>query len=241
MYRGKRILGVVPARGGSKGLPHKNIRPLLKKPLLAWTLDAAKASNYLDRVIVSTDDHAIANVVRKHGGEVPFMRPAELAQDETSSIDVMVHAISWLKDQGDLFDYVIMLEPTSPLRETADIDQALEQLISHPQAKAIVSVTRLEGDHPEFHVVVDPASRCIRRPNGSSTFKILRRQDLDDMYFFEGTLYISEVAAFMKRRTFYHELTLPYIVPRWKSPEIDELQDFITVEALLKARMKGLL
>src|SRR5207248_658548 len=112
MYQGKRILGVVPARGGSKGLPKKNIRPLLGKPLLAWTLEQAKASQYFDRVIVSTDSVEIADIARKSGGDVPFLRPAELARDTTATIDVLVHALSYLKENGEFYDDLVLLEPT---------------------------------------------------------------------------------------------------------------------------------
>jgi CMP-N,N'-diacetyllegionaminic acid synthase len=239
MYRQKHIVGVVPARGGSKGLPGKNIRPLLGKPLLAWTLEQARSSRYLDRVFVSTDSPEIQKVAQLYGGDVPVLRPATLAVDTTSTIDVLLHVLNYLEDQGDHYDYLALLEPTSPLREAADIDRGVEQLVDHPQAKALVSVTRHEGTHPVFNSVIDPASGCLRRPEGGAQFQFFRRQDLTSVYYFEGTLYISDVPTLIQRKTFYHDLTLPYIVPRWQAPEIDELLDFVCIESILKARQAG--
>ena len=236
MYKNKRILGVVPARGGSKGLPNKNITLLLGKPLLAWTLEQARASRYLDRVIVSTDNQEIADTARRHGGDVPFMRPPALALDVTATIDVLLHAVAQLQRLGESYDYLALLEPTSPLRETSDIDECIERLVNHSAAKAIVSVALHEGTHPVFNVEIDAPSGCIRNPAGGADFKFFRRQDIPALYYFEGTIYISEMNTLLEKKTFYHELTLPYVVPRWKAPEIDELQDLVCVEALLKAR-----
>ncbi|CEO88250.1 acylneuraminate cytidylyltransferase family protein [Syntrophaceticus schinkii] len=126
MYKGKKILGLIPARGGSKGLPGKNIKPLCGKPLIAWAIEQGLASKYLDKVIVSTDDEEIAKVSRSFGAEVPFMRPGELATDAAKTIDVVVHALEFLKQRGGLeFDYLALLEPTSPLRKNGDIDKSI--------------------------------------------------------------------------------------------------------------------
>lgn len=239
MYKGKSILALIPARGGSKGLPRKNIRPLLGTPLMAWSIDQGLGSRYLDSVLVSTDDGEIASVARQYGAEVPFMRPAALATDEAASIDVIAHAVESLKSAGRVFDYLLLLEPTSPLREVSDIDASIELLLEHPSAQALVSVAKLESGHPEFNVVIDGQTGCIRKTNGGADFRVLRRQELADVYFLEGSVYLSEMQALLERRTFYHELTLAYPVPRWKSLEIDELTDFISAEALLKARLQG--
>jgi CMP-N,N'-diacetyllegionaminic acid synthase len=237
MIKGKSVLGVVPARAGSKGLPGKNIRPLLGKPLIAWTIEAALKSAYVDKTVVSTEDPRTAEIAKSFGATVPFLRPPELARDETPTIDVLLHMLDHLEKHNERFDYLILLEPTSPLREVSDIDGCMEQIVQHPAAKSIVSVARLEGSHPEFNAVIDPSSGCIRRLDGSSNFRFLRRQELTDVYYFEGTVYVSQVSALRERRSFYHDLTLPYVVPRWKAPEIDELSDFLTIEALLKARL----
>ncbi len=240
MYKDKKIMALIPARGGSKGLPGKNIRPLLGKPLIAWSIEQALSSRYLDRVIVSTDYEDISEIAKKYGAEVPFLRPAELAADSSGSIDVIAHAVAFLGAQNAVFDYLVLLEPTSPLREAADIEKSVELLIDNSAAKAIVGVARLEGAHPEFNIIIDSATGCIRNAAGGADFRVLRRQELQDVYFLEGTIYMSEIPTLLSRRTFYHELTLPYVVPRWKSLEIDELHDFISAEALLKARIEGL-
>jgi len=122
MYKGKKILALIPARGGSKGLPGKNIKPLLGKPLIAWTIEQAKASKYVDRVVVSTDDDEIAEVAIRYGAEVPFLRPKELARDDSPTIDAILHALDFFSDKGERFDLLALLEPTSPLRDSEDID-----------------------------------------------------------------------------------------------------------------------
>lgn len=237
MYKNKNILGFIPARGGSKGLPRKNIKPLLGKPLIAWTIEQALASKYLDRVVVSTEDEEIAEISKKYGAEVPFLRPKELARDESTTIDVILHTLNWFENAGEKYDYLALLEPTSPLREKNDIDKCIELLINNEAAKSIVSVSKLESAHPEFNIVIDKKSGFIKKVNGTTEFKVLRRQDLPDIYFFDGTIYISEISTLKIKRTFYHKLTISYIVPRWKSLEIDELSDIICAEALLKSKL----
>jgi CMP-N,N'-diacetyllegionaminic acid synthase len=236
MYNDKKILGLIPARGGSRGLPRKNILPLLGKPLIAWTIEQALASEYLDTIAVSTDDNEIAETARNYGACVPFVRPKELSGDAARTIDALIHAINFFKKQPAAFDYLMLLEPTSPLREKDDIDRCIETLLRHPSAKAIVSVAGLEGAHPEFNVLIDEKG-FIRKADGSADFRLLRRQDLKDIFFFEGTVYLSEIEALLAKKTFYHEATLAYRVPRWKSLEVDEITDLICAEALLRNRL----
>lgn len=231
MYKGKTILGLIPARGGSKGLPNKNIRSFLRKPLIAWTIEQALESKYLDRVVVSTDSKPTATIARQRGAEVPFRRPDELATDDARSIDVILHALDELKPQR--YDYIMLLEPTSPLRETEDIDVSINMLLSNSYTKATVSVVPLEGTHPDYSITIG-GDGCI--VGHCST---MRRQELMPMYCPDGTIYLSDIATLVERRTFYHELTMAYVVPRWKAVEIDELPDLIMAEALLRARLKG--
>jgi len=233
MYKGKKIIGVIPARGGSKGLPGKNIRPLFGKPLIAWTIDAAKKSKYLDRVIISTDDSKIAKVAKKFGAQVPFMRPKALASDTAKSIDVMLHALDHFKAEGIEYDYLIMLEPTSPLRETEDIDGSIKKLIDNKSgAASIVGVSKVEAAHPVFDVTI--TGKGFIKPYAGDFSKAVRRQDISDLYFFEGTVYVSKASELYKRKGFYHDKTLPYIVPRWKSLEVDDILDMVCAEAILK-------
>ncbi|MFH2091022.1 MAG: acylneuraminate cytidylyltransferase family protein [Pseudomonadota bacterium] len=236
MYKDKKILGLIPARGGSKGLVGKNIIDMAGKPLIAWTIECAQHSQYLDHLMVSTDDHQIAQVCRAYNAQVPFLRPSHLASDTAASVDVVIHAIDWLSDKGHHYDYICLLEPTSPLREPFDIDDAIQQLIDKPDAEAIVGIALLESGHPEFNVVMDD-QHFISKYETGQTIKSLRRQDLEPVYFFEGTVYISKISSLRKKMGFYHDRTMGYVVPRYKSIEIDDRYDLIMAQALLKDRM----
>lgn len=236
MYAGKSILALIPARGGSKGLPRKNILPLLGKPLIGWTIEQALASELVDEVCVSTDDAEVAEVAAAFGAPVPFMRPAELASDTSPSIDVIRHAVGHYAVFRRSFDYLVLLEPTSPLRENADIDGCLRALVAEPLAESIVSVAPLESQHPAFAVEIGEDS--LLRPLGGEDFRVLRRQDLPETFFFDGTVYASRIDSLLTRGTFYHERTAAWLVPRWKSLEIDDRYDLVCAEALLRYRME---
>ena len=126
MISNKKILGLITARSGSKGLPKKNIKPLLGKPLIAWSIDVGIKSNYIDDLVVSTDCHEMSRLAKKYEAEAPFIRPKELSTDSASSVDVILHAINWLEKRDRFYDLVVLLEPTSPLRESKDIDRCLK-------------------------------------------------------------------------------------------------------------------
>tara|TARA_Y100001958_G_C21072302_1_gene431394 strand:+ start:9 stop:716 length:708 start_codon:yes stop_codon:yes gene_type:complete len=231
MYKKNKILSIITARGGSKGLPGKNVIKILGKPLISWTINHALNSKYIDRLIVSTDDKKIANVSKKYGADVPFMRPSHLAEDESSSIDVVLHAIDWLENNNEFYDYIILLEPTSPLRETSDIDNSLEKLINTDNAESIVSVCKPESSHPDF--IISLENGFIKKYYGKG-FSHKRRQDLDDVFYYEGTFYTSKVSTLKSKKSFYHKNTLGYEVPRWKSFEVDEEIDLKIIESILK-------
>jgi len=226
-----KVLCLVTARGGSKGLPGKNIRPLLGKPLIAWSIEAGLRAPSADELLVSTDDEGIAQAAQAAGARVPFIRPAELSGDDASSVDVVMHAIDWLEATGEYFDVVVLLEPTSPLRESVDVEAALDLMVCQ-RASAVVSVCRAESIHPAYMYRRDAGARLQPyldyHPTG------LRRQDIEPLYFLEGSVYASKIDVLRTRRSFYHEDSVGYEVPRWKSLEIDELNDFLMVEAMLK-------
>lgn len=234
-------LYLIPARGGSKGLPGKNIRPMLGKPLIAWTIATAlKASRARPGlVVVSTDDPAIAQVAIEHGASVPFMRPIELAQDTSSSIDVVMHALDELASTGHRFERVCLLEATSPLRSVADVVNAIDALDARPQAESIVGVGRSQSAHPAFLARMDDQGRLA--PFLGDGFKPVRRQELDEVYFFVGSLYIARTSSLRERRAFYHERTLGHVMAPWQSFEIDDFKDFIIVERLMQAARDGTL
>ncbi|MDO8463828.1 MAG: acylneuraminate cytidylyltransferase family protein [Gallionella sp.] len=236
MISSKKVLAVIPARGGSKGLPGKNIRTLYGKPLIAWSIEQALACPEIDTVIVSTDDPEIARVAALFGAKVPFLRPKELASDTATSIDVVLHAIDFMARGGSVFDLVVLLEPTSPLREVGDISGAIKQLHGTPNCQSVVGVSQVEGTHPAFLFHMHEG---WLKPYLGVQPTNLRRQDIEELYFLEGSVYVSCIDALKARRSFYHECTAPWIVPRYKSFEIDELADFIIVEALMSARQEG--
>lgn len=234
-----RVLYLIPARGGSKGLPGKNVRPLLGRPLIAWSVAAAleAARTRPGRVVVSTDDAVIAEAARSAGAEVPFIRPADLASDTASSMDVVLHALDHVEAAGEHVDLVCMLEPTSPQRTAADVLAAMDRLLSTPEAESIVGVCRTEGGHPAFLARMNGAH--FIRPYEGDRFVFKRRQEIDDVYFFEGSMYIARTASLRERRSFYHERTLGHVMPKWKSFEVDDLTDLTIIEALMKARQEG--
>lgn len=226
------VIGIITARGGSKQLPHKNTRELCGKPLIAWSIEASLQSRCLDELVVSTDSDDIAVVARQYGANVPFKRPAKLATDEARSVDVIEHAIEHYRTHGREFDYVVLIEPTSPLREPGDIDAALGQLVE-AGADSIVSVCRADTVHPAF-MFRKTAGGTLQAMLGTSP--TTRRQDTEALYYLEGTIYASRVSTLLKTRSFCHDNTVAYEVPKWKSPEIDDIVDFLLVEAIMRHR-----
>ena len=232
MYKGKTFLAIIPARGGSKGLPGKNIKKLCGKPLIVWSIEAGLKSKYLDEVATSTDCQDIADVSKQYGASTPFLRPGHLASDISTSFDAIKHAIDYYKNKlNKKFDYIVLLEPTSPLRESSDIDSAIENLMNS-NADSIVGVGRTEDQNPAFLVLKDGNNYISGYEN--KNMEVLRRQDINDVYFFEGSVYISKVDTLLDKKTFYHQNTIGYEVSKYKSLEIDDMDDFIMVEAIMK-------
>jgi len=232
MYKGKNILGLIPARGGSKGLPRKNIKPLLGKPLIAWTIEQALASKYLDKVVVSTDDKEITEISKKYGAEIPFIRPKELAEDNAKGIDVVLHTIDWLKenDKKKQYDLIILLQPTSPLRKSDDIDRAIE-LLFLKEAKAIVSVC--EVDHHPLWANTLPEDGCMKDFIRKEIMN-KNRQELPVFYRLNGAIYLAYCNYIKQYRSFIGENTFAYIMPRERSIDIDDEVDFGLAEILMK-------
>ncbi len=232
MYEGRRILAVTPARGGSKGLPGKNIREFAGKPLIAWSIEAGKQSRYVDALTVSTDCPEIARVAKEWGGDVPFMRPADLATDEARGIDAILHSIHWYRDQGERFDLVLVLQPTSPLRTAEDIDRAVELFVAK-NACAIVSVC--PADHHPWWSNTLPADGSMTeflRPE----LQNVNRQALPDYFRLNGAIYLAEIAFFEKNRSFIADGTFAYPMATESSVDIDTLFDFRLAELLLAER-----
>jgi len=191
-------------------------------------------------VVVSTDDEAIAAAGRAAGADVPFMRPAALALDTSSSVDAILHGVDALASAGDRFDAVVLVEPTSPLREPDDLTKAVRLFASRPEARALVSVAPAEAAHPDYCVLLEAASGLLRRLDGTLPGAATgRRQDLLPTFHLAGVVYVSDVETLRAERSFLHGRTLGYAVPRWKAVEVDEPADFVCVEALYEARRRG--
>ncbi|MFC4601579.1 cytidylyltransferase domain-containing protein [Cohnella hongkongensis] len=232
MIEGKRVLALIPARGGSKGLPGKNLMPLLGRPLVAWAIRAALDSRYVDRTVVSTDNEEIAACAERYGAAVPFRRPAELAGDDSTSADVVLHALHALEERGESYEMIALLEPTSPTTDGGDVDRGLEQLAAAwPHAHALVSVSELSHAHPDYTMRIAPTGYLT--PYGAAAEKIGRRQSLEPLFFLDGSLYLSKVSSFLRYRSFHTDRTIPLVMPGWKSLSIDDWVDFISVEAIM--------
>lgn len=224
------VLALVTARGGSKGLPGKNLRPLAGKPLIVWTIEAALGSAGIDRVLVSTDDAEIARVSGLAGAEVPFLRPPELARDDSPHIDVVEHAMWWLDGHaGPPPAYLLLLQPTSPLRTTADIDAALA-IARETGAPAVVGVTEPQP-HPlkTYRLAADGTLA----PFVESDIAYKRRQDLPPALAENGAIYLNRCDALRSLRTFVPPGTRPYLMPPERSVDIDSPLDFALAEFLL--------
>lgn len=232
MINDKKVLVIVPARSGSKGLKDKNILELHGKPLLGWPINAALKSKYVDEVVLSTDSEEYKKMGLKQGAEVPFLRPVELSGDKVASIDVILHCVEWLEAQSKVFDILVLLEPTSPMTDTFDIDKALEELVSSPDTTSIVGVSKAECNHPVF--AYKKGEQSLLRPFINQIGKAVRRQELDDAFYLDGSLYISCIETLKKERTFYTKSTLGFEFPKWKAFEIDDEIDFEIVKLLMK-------
>ena len=233
VYKNKSFLAVIPARGGSKGLPGKNIKNLCGKPLIAWSIDSARKSEYLDEVMVTTDCNEILKIANKYGANTPFLRPGLISTDTATTYDVIQHTINFYKSSLEReFDYIVLLEPTSPLRTAQDIDASIESLLSSSTAKSIVGIGKTEDQNPEFLVSKNKNGFISGYKN--KNMKVLRRQDISDVYFFEGSIYVSDVETYLERKTFYHQDTLGFEFPKFKSLEMDDMDDYIMIEAIMK-------
>ena len=222
------LLCLIPARGGSKGIPRKNIRAFAGKPLIQWTIEAVQESRIATRLVVTTEDAEIAETAKRAGAEVPFVRPAHLAADESSVLDVVLSALDWfaLHEQW-VPKEVCLLQPTSPLRHASDLREAAE-LLDSSGADAVVSV-RLAQENPFWMKTADAAGRLhglLEAPES------LRRQDLPPVYLLNGAIYLTKTAALRRHRTFLPPDTVGYVMPMERSVDIDEESDWQRAELL---------
>ena len=218
-------IALIPARGGSKGIPRKNIKLFNSKPLIFWTIKAAIESKFVDRVIVSTDDEEIAHIAKSLSAEVPFLRPKELAQDNSSGIDPVVHALNNLQNVKD----VLLLQPTSPLRRTKDINGIFE-LRSKKNTSSAVSVSE-SGKHIDLFFEMDQQKKI--KPI-SKKFKTMPRQKYRRIYNVNGALYLSTKESLLRNLSFFTSNTTGYLMPPEYSIDIDTQFDWDIAEFLMK-------
>lgn len=221
-------LGIIPARGGSKGVPRKNQRQLGDKPLIAHTIEAGLAAMNLSRLIVSTDSEEIAEISRAYGAEVPFMRPDELVSDTSLQIDVALHALEEAeRTAGTHYDCTVLLQPTSPLRIASDIDSCLEQM-ENGGTDSVVSFCRVEQGHPYYMYTIRGGHPAPLMDKSLPA----RRQEFPEVYLRNGAVYVTRRSV-LQQRTFYGLRVSPYIMPSDRSVNIDTELDFAMAELLL--------
>jgi N-acylneuraminate cytidylyltransferase/CMP-N,N'-diacetyllegionaminic acid synthase len=233
MFKNKKILCVIPARSGSKGIKNKNIIKLGGQPLIAWPIKSALKSKYLDMVVVSTDSSKISNIAKRYGAEVPFLRPKKLATDNSSTIDVIKHAIKFFEKERKYFDYILCLESTSPLTSAKNIDKSINILFTNSnKANSIVSVCNCSSQHPEYLFYRKKNNLLKRYLNKNNNYP--RRQNLSNLYFIDGSLYLSKVKSLFLNNSFISKKTISFIMPKYKSFEIDDYTDLLIYKTLIK-------
>jgi CMP-N,N'-diacetyllegionaminic acid synthase len=231
MYKGKKVLALIPARANSKRLPNKNVLDLGGKPVIGWTITEAKKSRYIDDIVVSTNSKNIANISTEQGGFVPFLRPEELASDHAKSIDVIKHALSYYDEKKAHFDLVILLQPTSPLRTASDIDEALELI--GDDVKAVVSVC--QTGQSQFWCNTLPTDFSMKDFINPDVLNS-RQEELPVYYKLNGAIYIAEIKYFLKHQGFFGHATKAFLMPAERSIDIDVEIDLQFAEFLLRKK-----
>jgi len=234
MYKNKKIIAIIPARGGSKRVPRKNIRILAGKPLIAYTIEGAKNSKYISRILVSTEDKKISQISRKMGAEV-IARPKKLTKDTTPTIDVILHALNFLKGkEGYVPELVVLLQPTSPFRTSEDIDKSIELFMNTSNCLSLISVTEFENP-PFWALKVEKNS--LKPVFGKKYFR-MRHQDLLKTYRPNGAIFIAKPETLYKYKTFYTSKSIAYFMPVERSVDIDTEFDFLFAKFLITHKRK---
>ncbi|MFC1835971.1 cytidylyltransferase domain-containing protein [Thermodesulfobacteriota bacterium] len=226
---------LIGARGESRRFPGKNIVALMGKPLIAWTIEAALQSGVLGSVLVSTDDESIAQLARKWGAETPFLRPSQLAGDESQSVEMAIHAIQWLEsNRGEKPEYVMLLQPTSPLRTAEDVDEAIDLTLA-TRAESVVSIYEAPVDSCDKHVI-DPSCKLFEACLEHKRVKGCRRDRMS--FALNGAIYIVRRTVMLERRTFVTENTVPFFMPLERSIDIDTPSDLELARRLMERKYK---
>ncbi|MDX8044610.1 acylneuraminate cytidylyltransferase family protein [Gracilibacillus sp. S3-1-1] len=227
MYNDNRFIILIPARGGSKGIPNKNIINVKGRPLIDFTISEALKSKYADKIVVSTDSHSIAKIAKDCGADVPFLRPIELATDKSKTINTVTYTLEKLKESGQQFDYVVLLQPTQPLRKSFHIDEAIE-LIVEKKEQSLASVS-LVKDHPILMRTINEQGQLVNLLKENST---VRRQDFSTYYKINGSIYINKIDANLNVNTSLNDNSVPYIMDEQYDLDIDEPFDLEVLKLL---------
>lgn len=225
------VVAIVPARGGSKGIPGKNIKPLCGKPLLAYTADVIRTAGIFDRALLSTDSKDIADMGRAFGLEAPFLRPEALARDDTPMLPVIEHALEWLERDGTKVDTVVLLQPTQPLRTAADVVRAV-RLLEEGHCDSVASVVALPPHMcPDYVMRIDEEGRLVNfLPEGA---RVTRRQGVRPAYVRDGTVYATRAETIRKHRSLYGATCLPLVIDAERSINLDSEADWQEAERRL--------
>jgi YrbI family 3-deoxy-D-manno-octulosonate 8-phosphate phosphatase len=230
------VLAIIPARGGSKGIPRKNIKLFAGAPLLAWSIQAAKDANMVTRVIVSTDDEEIAQVAREWGAEVPFLRPAELAEDSSPDLPLFLHALNWLKvNEGYEPDLLVQLRPTSPIRPIGLVDEAVETILAHPEADCVRGIVP-SGQNPYKMWRLDESSgqmQPLLGVTGITEPYNAARQSLPKTYWQTGHIDVIRTSSLLEKKSLTGDLILPVMIDPRYTVDIDQPTDWPKYEALV--------
>jgi CMP-N,N'-diacetyllegionaminic acid synthase len=237
MHQESEILAIITARGGSKGVPKKNIRPLNGKPLIAYSIEAAKRSRYIDRVVISTDSEEIADIAVLHGAEILFLRPAQYSTDESPVWEAIVHALQWIEEhERKTYSTFCLLQPTSPFRKSQHIDCAFDKFFSVKTADSLISICE-SSKSPFWSQII--SSDGLLHPLIESKEQYNRRQDLPKTYDINGAIYISKTEFYRRMKSFLKGKTTFFVMERDSSLDIDTELDFIVADAICLQKSKN--
>lgn len=233
MIENKKILAIIPARGGSKGIPRKNVKAISGKPMIQYTIEAAKECPYIDKVVVSTEDVEIADISMRAGAIVPFSRPEELATDEAKTIDVVMHAVEFYERKAERFDIIVLLQPTSPLRNAEDITKALEYFMRNEQ-RSLVTVSEVS----ESPILMRNFNKENKLEKILEEDSDVRRQDMKKFYRINGAIYINK-ASELNANTSFNDNEMGFVLTQEHGIDVDEPQDLVVAEYYLSQACDG--
>ena len=237
MFKGHKIIAIIPARGGSKGVPRKNIRSLLGKPLIGYSIEQARSVKWIDRIVVTTDDPAIQNIARRFGADVPFLRPKSLSKDTSLMLPTVLHALDYIEDtEENQYDILVLLDPSNPIRSDSDIQSCIQLLLKDNRTDAVVTGV-LSRRNPYFNLLEEKRGGYVA-PSKDSGRTIHRRQDTPKTYDMNASIYVIRISTLRRTQTFLPRKTRLYLMPEDTAFDIDRPIDFDIVEYLMRKRLK---